>query len=360
MQLPSADQLPYADIATPREHSVDAHFVPMRCPRPLCPTHIEGGFDFTSVGTFDRKVDKRVVQRFKCTTCGKGFSSQTFRVDYRLKKPWLPLGLFQGLVSKTSLRQSARNLGSKLDTMLRLLARLGEHSLEVHNAFLERHRLSGGWIEGIFQLDELETFELDRRLCPLTVPILIHKETRFVVHTDTATLPARGNLRPRDQARKQAREAKFGKRVNGSKSAVTRSFAALHAQLAPDAAFHVQTDEKKSYRPILREVFKRPVSHQWVNSKVERGRENLLFPINNVLAQTRDNLGRLVRRSWGHSKLERNLRWHLAVWMLYRNYVRERSWYYRRTSSAVDAGVARRRVLPREILAWRGVLPAAA
>jgi hypothetical protein len=86
----------------------------------------------------------------------------------------------------------------------------------------------------------------------------------------------------------------------------------------------------------------------------------LLFPINNVLAQTRDNLGRLVRRSWGHSKLERNLRWHLAVWMLYRNYVRERSLYYRRRSSAQDAGIARRRLPARDLLEWRGALPAAA
>lgn len=353
-------QLPYSDTATPREHRLDAQFVPPRCSRPTCPTHALGGFDFICVGTFDRKVDKRVVQRFQCTTCHKGFSSQTFRVDYRLQKPWLPLGLFGALVSKTSLRQAARNLGSKLDTMLRLLQTLGEHATQVHDAFLARHRLAGGWNDGVFQLDEQETFELDRRLCPLTVPILIHKETRFVVHADTATLPARGKLSPRDQARKKEREAKHGKRVNGSKSAVTRSFAALAAQLAPQAAFHVQTDEKKSYRPILRDVFKRAVSHQWVNSKVARGRQNLLFPINNVLAQTRDNLGRLVRRSWGHSKLERNLRWHLAVWMLYRNYVRERSWYFRHHSSAEYAGVARRRVKPREILEWRGALPPAA
>jgi transposase-like protein len=353
-------QLPYADIATPQVHCVDAHFVPPRCPRPTCPSHADGGFHYRCAGTFDRKVDKRVVQRFQCVICHKGFSSQTFRVDYRLKKPWLPLGVFQGLVSKASLRQTGRNLGSKLDTMLRILARLGEHSHDVHQAFLERHRRSGGWRKGVFQLDELETFEFDRRLCPLTVPILIHRDTRFVVHADTGTLPARGNLSAFDLARKEAREKRFGKRVNGSKPAVTRSFAALKAQLAPDASFDVQTDEKKSYRPILRAVFERQIRHQWVNSTVARGRKNLLFPINNVLAQSRDNLGRLVRRSWGHSKLERNLRWHLAVWMLYRNYVRERSWYHRHSSSAVDAGVARRRVPPREILAWRGALPEAA
>jgi hypothetical protein len=46
--------------------------------------------------------------------------------------------------------------------------------------------------------------------------------------------------------------------------------------------------------------------------------------------------------------------------MLYRNYVRERSWYHRHSSSAADAGVARKRLHARELLEWRGALPAAA
>ena len=61
---------------------------------------------------------------------------------------------------------------------------------------------------------------------------------------------------------------------------------------------------------------------------------NLLFPMNNSLAQTRDNMGRLVRRSWCHPKRERNLRWQLWIYMLYRNYVRELTNKVRTKSSA--------------------------
>lgn len=353
-------QLPYSDTPTPRNHRVDHGFLPRACPNRDCPSHGGVAFHFQRKGTFDRKVDLRIVQRFKCLVCRKGFSSQTFRVDYRLHKPWLPLGVFQGLISKTTLRQTARNLACKLDTTLRLLERLGEHSREVHSAFLARHARCGGWREGVFQLDELETFEVDRRLFPLTVPILIHKKTRFVVHADTGTLPARGNLSQRDQARKEQYEKVLGKRVSQSRPATQRCFEALRGALSADAAFDVQTDEKGSYRTILRAVFGRQIRHQWVNSKAARNRSNLLFPINNVLAQSRDNLGRLVRRNWGHSKRERNLRWHLAAWMLYRNYVRERSHFHRRSSSAESAGVARRRLRAREILEWRGAIPGAA
>jgi len=353
-------QLPYADTPTPRIHRVDHHFLPRACPKRECPSHATEPFRFQRKGTFDRKVDLRVVQRFQCLVCRKGFSSQTFRVDYRLHKPWLPLCVFQSLVSKTTLRQTARNLACKLDTALHHLALLGQHSREVHQAFLARHVRSGGWKEGVFQLDELETFEVDRRLFPLTVPILIHKKTRFVVHADTGTLPARGNLTERDRKRKEAYEKLRGRRVSQSREATQRCFEALRGALAANAAFDVQTDEKCIYRPILREVFQRQIRHQWVNSKVERNRSNLLFPINNVLAQSRDNLSRLVRRNWGHSKLERNLRWHLWAWMLYRNYVRERSHFHRHSSSAQAAGVAGRRLRARDILEWRGTIPRAA
>lgn len=351
-------QLPYADIATPRIHRVDHHFLPRSCPNPHCPSHAGEPFQYRRRGVFSRKVDLRTVQRFRCKPCGKGFSSQTFRLDYRLHKPWLPLAVFQGLVAKTTLRQAARSLAAKLDTIARHLDRLALHAEELHALFLERHRRAGGWSQGAFQLDELETFETDRRLFPLTVPILIQRETRFVVRADTGTLPARGNLRPRDAARRQAYEALHGKRQSQSSESVARCLKALAAQLAKRCLVHLQTDEKTSYRALVRRHLGASSDHQWTSSKAVRDRSNLLFPINNVLAQARDNLSRLVRRSWGHAKRRRRLQAQLAVWTLYRNYVRERSHYFRRESSAEAAGVARRRVSARELLAWRGVLPA--
>jgi hypothetical protein len=113
------------------------------------------------------------------------------------------------------------------------------------------------------------------------------------VHAETGTLPARGNLRPRDKKRKEAYEkAAGGKRVSRSKEATTACFVALRDHMAADVTIDVQTDEKKSYPPILRRVFGKQVRHQWVSSKVARNRANLIFPINNSLAQARDNVGR--------------------------------------------------------------------
>lgn len=350
-------QLPFSTFPTPRPHRVDADFLPTRCPRFACPARLGQDFAFQCAGSYVRAVDLRVVQRFRCLVCRGMFSSQSFRLDYRLRKPWLPLAVFQALVSKTSLRQTSRSLGCKLDTVLHHLKLVGTHGHAVHAAFLARCKDSRGGLAGTFQLDELETFERNRRLCPLTVPVLVHAETWFVVHAATGSMPARGNLRPFDRIKKDRYEKEHGKRLNRSREATTECVAVLKEALRPDARFVVQTDQKSTYPRILKRVLGRSVLHQWASSKERRDRKCLLFTINNSLAQMRDGLGRLVRRSWGHSKLERNLKWHLGAWILWRNYAREITCGCRGTSSASAAGVVTRRLVPRELLEWTDRLP---
>src|SRR5690606_12569329 len=227
------------------------------------------------------------------------------------------------------------------------------------------------------------TFEQNRRLCPLTVPVLVHAETWFVVHASTGTLPARGKLGPfdrirkercekahgkrRDQTKKATTECRValrvgmgargecklgpfdrirkeryekahGKRRNQSKKATTECVVALREALGERARFTLQTDQKSTYPGIFRRTFGGSVLHQWVNSKERRDRKNLLFTINNTFAQARDGMSGLVRRNWGHSKLERNLRWHLGAWILWRNYAREITCASLNVSSASATG----------------------
>lgn len=352
-------ELPFSTLPDARPHRVDSGFVPNRCPRAHCSARGGDGFAYQCAGSYIRAGDLRVVQRFRCLVCRSRFSSQCFRVDYRLRKPWLPLSVFQGLVAKTTLRQMSRSLGCKLDTVLYHLRLVGLHAQSVHAAFLARCKESRGGIEGTFQLDELETFEQNRRLCPLTMPVLVHAETWFVVHAATGTLPARGNLGPFDLIRKERYEKQHGKRRNKSKEATRKCVVALRDALGKDARFALQTDQKSTYPKIFREVFAEGYQHQWVNSKERRDRKNLLFTVNNTLAQARDGMSRLVRRNWGHSKLERNLGWHVWAWILWRNYAREITCKSLAVSAASATGVTTRRLKPRELFEWVDRLPAA-
>ncbi len=230
-------------IRQPRPHRLDSGFAPLACPNPDCPSRPQAlAFRYQRKGRFVRAVDLRTVQRYRCLVCLRGFSSQTFRVDYRYQRPRLHLALFPRLVAKCSLRQAARELHCHRDSLLLRLARLGPHARWIHEAFLERHVGAQGWLDGPFLLDELETFETDRRLFPLTVPVLVQGKSRFVVHVAADTLPARGPLRPAARRRLEQAEARSGKRVHRSRPAVTECFRRLERVVRPGGRVEVRTD----------------------------------------------------------------------------------------------------------------------
>ncbi len=181
----------------------------------------------------------------------------------------------------------------------------------VVSATSSRCKESRSGLSGAFQLDELETSEHNRRLCTLTVPVIVQAETWFVVHAAPGRLPARGRLRPSDELRKRAWEEAHGKRRNQSRSATKACIGALRDALGSTAKVLLQTDQKRTYPGIIRQVFARDVAHQSVNSHVRRDRKNLLLTVNNTFAQARDAMSRLDRRNWVHSKLECRLGWQL-------------------------------------------------
>jgi hypothetical protein len=292
------------------------------------------------------------VQRFLCLECRHTFSIQTFRLDYRLKKPRLHLALFKDFVSKTTLRQSARMLGCTRRTVAHRLRLLGTHCRRFHEARLTHARRRGG-VTGVFQLDELETFEHSRRLKPVTVPILIERKSYFVLHAESAPLPARGRLSVADKEKKEDLELRFGKRRSGSVKAVQRTFEALARIHRTQGGVEIATDRKPSYDSCLRRLFGERLRHERHSSKAARNYRNPLFPINHTLAMLRDGVSRLVRRTWAGSKLRERLDLHLWIWIAYRNYIRAITNRAKRTTPAMAIGFEHRPWRRKELLAWR-------
>lgn len=193
---------------------------------------------------------------------------------------------------------------------------------------------------GVWVFDELETFETDRRVRPVTVPVLIQRTSLFVVHVETAPLPPRGNLRPYHQLRRLRDERLYGIRKSGSREACERTLLKLKPLLSEGQYFDFITDRKSSYRKIIRTHFmQRFASHVQEYGKAARTCDNPLFPINHTLAMLRDGVSRLVRRSWCASKLRARLEDHLWIWVAYRNYVRGITNEDPRITPAMAAGV---------------------
>lgn len=289
-------------------------FRPPSCPHPNCPSSRGVEFRWHRRGTFRRACDGRLVMRYFCLACRRGFSTQTFRVDYRLKKPQIDAQIFASFVSKVSHRQCARMLGVRRATVERRLRRYGAQCRELHAVRLGSRKLAG-----VFQLDEAETFEANRRERPVTLPVLIERGSRFIVHAETAPLPARRSRRGKTRGESSAAP----RRRSGSNAAVRRCFEVLARSLCPDVATTVQTDRKTTYPSLLELAFGgRTVRHQRTSSRVKRDRRNPLFPINHTLAMFRDGISRLVRRTWAHAKLAERLDAHVWMYVAWRNYVR--------------------------------------
>ena len=79
-------------------------------------------------GRFKRSSDGRLIQRFRCKTCQKSFSSATFDPAYRQKKRHLNHMFRMLLASNVSLRRAAKLLSINVKTAARKLDYCGEQS----------------------------------------------------------------------------------------------------------------------------------------------------------------------------------------------------------------------------------------
>ena len=325
-------------------------FVPPACPHSGCPASRPGSaFEYRCAGSYRRRCDGRSVARFRCGTCHLTFSVQSFRLDYGLRRPELDRPIFLGFVSKVSHRQAARTLGTTRPTVRRRLLRYGAHAKELHELLFEGKR-----VQGSFSLDEAETFERDRRLEPVTLPVLIERGSRFLLHVETAALPARKTTSPALEKRKHELALARGPRRNGSNAAVERCFEVLRDHTGPERRVDVVTDLKSTYPNLLKKVFeKRKLAHLTTSSKEKRNVKNPLFAINHTLAMLRDGVSRLVRRTWCHAKLRERLQLHVWIYVAWRNYVRGVSNRRKHVTPAMELGVDPVRWELEELLRWR-------
>ena len=327
-------------------------FVPTFCPYADCSLHGGGsGAWYQSRGSYRRYCDGQVVARFSCKSCRRRFSRQSFRLNYRWWRPHVHHELFRLFTAKVTMRQAARMTRLARETVARRMSTLGLHCERFHEAVLQgtEHGLSGS-----FLMDELETFETDRLVRPVTVPVIVQRTSHLVVHLAVGRLAPRGRLNTYRRLRRERDEFRFGPRRCESRKTVRTVLERLAAALGPSSALNLTTDRKSSYRPLVQSLFASNFgSHARVSSKQRRDRSNPLFPINHTLAMMRDGVSRLVRRSWAAAKLRERLREHLWIWACYRNYIRGITVKAPRVTPAMVAGLRNDVISSSELLRWR-------
>lgn len=331
-------------------------FKPPCCPNAACEAHLRpaGAADarpfYVRNGFYQPKCRPRPVPRFRCRLCGVGFSRQTFRLDYHDNKPHLNAGVFLSLATGLGLRQSARNLGLSrrcLELKVRKIARHLQH--------LNRNLTGQFGKQAAFSFDEMETFEGRRGVLPVTVPILVEKQSRFLVAAGVASIRPSGRMNAERRAAVAAEEARSGPRRDDSQLAILRAFRQLAVVTRDLDQVEIVTDKKSVYATLLRRVFdplSRKIVHETVSSRRRRDARNPLRYSNWAHAMARDLNGRLRRSSWLVSKQRRYLRLQLHIFAAYKNFVRRRINADLRTP-AQYLGFVPRPLAAHELLTWR-------
>jgi len=157
-------------------------FRPPHCPKSDCPDHrVQGrGYRPRRVGYYRRACDPhRRVPRFRCRTCERTFSRQSFATSYYLKRPELLRPVAGLLVAGSAHRQIARYLGCSPSTVMTMSVRLGRHADLFHRASLEQL----GTIEEPVVFDHFETF-VRSQMERLAIGTAVGQQSWFVYSVD--------------------------------------------------------------------------------------------------------------------------------------------------------------------------------
>jgi hypothetical protein len=322
-------------------------FSPPGCPRPDCRFHRRDpprGF-CRFLRLYSTLGHPEGIPLYFCFGCERSFSARRFLVEFHLHKPQLTPWAIDQLVSSVSLRQAARHGKLSRASLERRLRRFGNHGQR-----LLRHTVrKGPRLEGIFQMDEAESFERSRLEEPLTLPVLIERESRLAIAAAVGTLTPRGSRR----AKEKEGEKDLRRRRSQSNRVVARCLERLVRAVGREGGALLMTDQKPSYPAILRRFNSwGRVKHARCSGKLPRGKRNPLFPINHTLAMIRDGLSRLRRRTWCHSKRRLRLWQHLGIYFAWKNFVRVRFNGDQKTP-AQFAKVVARRWSRSELVRWR-------
>ena len=265
-------------------------------------------------GFFKRACDSKTIQRFKCKSCGRRFSSSSDKLEIYQKKRRINVALYRLLSSGVSMRRSALLLDVHRHTIKRKLEYLGKKSKIQNRKFLKK--LKQNPVRHM-QFDDLITKE-NSKLKPLSVTIAVDASRRFILGAEVSQIPAFGHLAP--IARK-----KYGLRICYHKKGIRKLFKNLKGAVSPNA--RICSDEHKKYQEFVSEFFPTSYYQQYKSERacvagqgeLKRVKFDPLFAINHTCAMFRGNINRLIRKTWCTTKDPERLKDHIEIFINFFN-----------------------------------------
>jgi transposase-like protein len=265
-------------------------------------------------GSYYRKADARVIQRFRCNHCGSNFSAATGTLDYRHRKRREVRMIRHLLCSGNTMRRIAKILKIHPITVRRKVDLLEQQSLLSFARLkfkLQRKPVMR------MQFDDLITIE-HTKLKPLSVSIAVDKDTRKFLGAEVARIPAFGHLAERSVK-------KYGRRKSEHKKGLKHLFMGIQTMVATSAT--IESDKHKFYLEFVRNFFPGATYHQYKGGRgcvagqgeLKKKHFDPLFTLNHNFAMLRANINRLIRKTWSTTKDPIMLHKHLLIYMDYHN-----------------------------------------
>lgn len=274
-----------------------------------CP---EGPSRAHAIGRFRRSSDRKWVRRYRCVQCKRSFSEATATLEFRQQKRQINPLVEQLLCSGVSLRRSARILCVDRSTIARRLPFLSLRASLWQEDFLKLFT-PGPEV----QFDEMESSE-HTKLKPLSIPLLVDKQTRKILAFDVVSMPAKGRLAA-------VSRRKYGLRPDLRAAGIHELLLQMKPILKQSTV--IRSDDCPRYPHLIARHLpelehltclggRGCISGQ---GELKRKVYDPLFSLNHTAAMLRANVNRLFRRTWCISKKAENLKHHIRIYVRYHN-----------------------------------------
>ena len=292
-------------------------WVPPHCPNPKCAYFkaVTPAWPWIRKGFYTRLRRPHRIRRFTCQACGRHFSSQTFSTTYWQKRPELIRSVFLMGVGCMANRQIARALGCSPTTVAHHIARLGRHCLLVQAEELAA-------IEGLSEvaIDGFETFEWSQYF-PFHHNVAVDVESGyFLYHTDSP-LRRKGRMTVHQKARRAELEARLGR---AHPRAVETGIRTLLETLTPHhRPLSVRSDDHRAYPRAIRRIDAH-IFQRVTSSRQRRDKRNPLWEVNLLDLMIRHSTAAHKRETIAWAKRRQASIEKLAIFQLWRNYMKKR------------------------------------
>jgi hypothetical protein len=311
-------------------------------------------FRFTKAGFYFTKASTRGVQRYNCGCCRASFSRQSFRVSYYLKRPDLLIPVFHRLVGCSCFRQIAREFEVSHTTIMRLSERLGRHCL------LWQWRDVGALqLKEAVAIDGFESFA-HSQYYPCHLHVAAGAQSHFFYAFTDSELRRKGRMTEGQKRRRKELEDRHGR---PDPKSIEKEIGELVRLLPPteSGALTILSDEHPAYPRGLAKA-DREVCHEVTPSRNARTKANPLFPINLLDLLIRHCGGNHKRETIAFSKTRQNVVERLAIFQVFRNYMKSFSEKLRDATPAMRLGLAQKRLRAKKVLEsrlfpWKVALP---